>query len=411
MRAGDLVARTSPCSPTIEPLCHAGSDAIVWKHGRFTLVAWGCVLGFRPPGGDERYAAAAARVNELFTALRVEDGVRTWGTGPIAFGSFAFDPDSDDSRVIVPSTVLGSDGERTWVTTIGHECPPPSAPPAVEHSSLRTRRQTSPDEERRWIGAVVRARECIRDGLIEKVVLAREARVNADAPFDRARIARRLAERYPSCYVFSFDGLVGASPELLVRRLGSDVESLVLAGSASRGRTPSEDDHARAALLTSQKDRREHDLAVASVRDSLTSLTNELSLDEIPGVVRLRNVQHLATKARGRLSEPVSALEVVGRLHPTAAVCGAPTDKALATIRELEDIDRRRYCGPIGWTDARGDGEWAVALRCAEINGRTARAFAGNGIMGDSDPEAELAETELKFSALLAALGTKEPAG
>ena len=192
-------------------------------------------------------------------------------------------------------------------------------------------------------------------------------------------------------------------------RRGSEVESLVLAGSARRGRTRAEDVTARAALLASPKDRREHDLAVTSVRDELTSLTDELVLDEAPGVLELHNVQHLATTLRGRLREPLSALEVAGRLHPTAAVCGAPADKALATIRELEDIDRRRYGGPIGWLDARGDGEWALALRCAEIDGSTARAFAGNGIMGDSDPEAELAETELKFKALLAALGAKEP--
>lgn len=255
-----------------------------------------------------------------------------------------------------------------------------------------------------WIRAAARARSCVRDGILEKVVLARDAIVESNTPFRPHEVAGRLARRYPECFTYLFDGLVGSSPELLVRRSGPLVESVVLGGSAARGRTASEDVELGHGLLTSAKDRTEHALAVATVRSALNGVCESLSIDDGPSLLRLPYVQHLRTRASGKLERCRDSVELAGVLHPTAAVCGVPADKALAAIRELEGMERGRYGGPVGWTDATGDGEWAIALRCAQISGPRARLFAGAGIVADSDPASELAETELKLRPLLEAL-------
>ncbi len=198
--------------------------------------------------------------------------------------------------------------------------------------------------------------------------------------------------------------MVGATPELLIRRTGGDIESLVLAGTTARGDTPA-DDRARAArLFASPKDREEHRYAAEMVRDALTPLCADLTVPTEPELLTLPNVTHLASPLRGRLAADRSVLDVVAALHPTPAVCGTPTGTALDLIRELEGMDRGRYAGPVGWVDARGDGEWGIALRCAEIDGTRARLFAGCGIVADSDPDAELAEARTKFRPMQYAL-------
>jgi menaquinone-specific isochorismate synthase len=202
--------------------------------------------------------------------------------------------------------------------------------------------------------------------------------------------------------------MVGATPELLARLQGDDVTSLVLAGSAPRGATPTEDQLRGEALLVSAKDRWEHELAVDSVRAVLQERCDRLEM-EGPGVLRLANVQHLATRLQGRLVGAKGIGDLIAALHPTAAVCGTPRQAALDRIRSLEQMDRGRYSGPVGWLDADGNGEFGIALRCAEVNGSRARLFAGAGVVAESLPEAELEETRLKLLAMQSALADRIP--
>nr|WP_246324124.1 isochorismate synthase [Petropleomorpha daqingensis] len=263
----------------------------------------------------------------------------------------------------------------------------------------------------RWCAAVAAAVERITAGDLAKVVLARDLIVAADEPLDPRRLLRRLADRFPDCWTFAVDGLLGATPELLLRRTGRELSARVLAGTAPRG-AGAEDERLAAALLGSAKDRAEHALAVDSLVGALAPYCSSLSAPEEPELLTLANVRHLATDVTGtqRRTGPRSRaglLELIGAVHPTAAVGGTPTAAAVALIGELEGMDRGRYAGPVGWVDARGDGEFGLALRCAEISPAdpcTARLFAGCGIVAGSDPAAELAETQVKFAAFQAAL-------
>ncbi|RFU38931.1 isochorismate synthase, partial [Actinomadura logoneensis] len=255
-----------------------------------------------------------------------------------------------------------------------------------------------------WARAVETATSRIRGGHLGKVVLARDLIAQAARPIDARALLHRLARRYPTCYTFAVAGLVGATPELLIRRSGDRVDSLVLAGTTARGTTAGDDEDRAARLFRSGKDRREHRYAVDMVRDALAPLCTELDVPAEPELLRLQNVTHLASPVHGRLGAHRSVLDVLAALHPTPAVAGTPTDRALELIRELEGMDRGRYAGPVGWVDARGDGEWGIALRCAELSGTRARLFAGCGIVADSDPAAELAEAQNKFRAMQYAL-------
>ncbi len=256
-----------------------------------------------------------------------------------------------------------------------------------------------------WMEAVDAVAAEVRAGTgLRKAVLARDVLVDAPERLDPRLLAARLAERFPHCWTFLVDGLIGATPELLLRRSGRTVASLVLAGSTRRGADAAEDAALAAALRDSAKDTHEHALSVASVRDVLAPLTATLRVDPEPTLLRLDNVQHLATRVEGELAGPATALDLVAALHPTAAVCGTPRDLALARIREREGMDRGRYSGPVGWVDATGDGEFGIALRCAELTPTGARLFAGAGVVGSSLPEAELDETRLKLRAMQSAL-------
>jgi isochorismate synthase len=238
-----------------------------------------------------------------------------------------------------------------------------------------------------------------------KVVLAREVVVTADRPLDRLAVLRRLRAAYPGCHLVAVDGLVAASPELLVSRHGDVVRSHPMAGTAPRGGDPTTDQRLAASLLASAKDRAEHQITIDMVHDTLLAWCSYLDYEAEPSVVPVANVQHLATLVEGRLSRPApSVLELVAALHPTPAVAGWPRDDAVAWITAHEGFDRGRYTGTSGWVDGRGNGTWAVTLRCAEIDGRVARVFAGNGVVADSDPQGELAETQAKLQALLSAL-------
>jgi menaquinone-specific isochorismate synthase len=259
--------------------------------------------------------------------------------------------------------------------------------------------------ESEWRDAVAMAVRSLKAQELRKVVLARAIEVTADAVIDPRAVAARLAVRFPACFTFLCDGLVGASPELLIRRLGRHAESLVLAGTVRRGATTEEDAALEQELLASAKNAIEHQLAAESVRDVLTTASTDVATDQAPHLLRLANVSHLATHVEAWLPESgPSALALALMLHPSAAVGGTPRAEAVEMIRRLEAQPRGRYAGPVGWVDANGDGEFAIALRCAQLSGKVARLWAGAGIVADSDPDSEVAETTAKFDAVLSAL-------
>jgi salicylate biosynthesis isochorismate synthase/menaquinone-specific isochorismate synthase len=279
--------------------------------------------------------------------------------------------------------------------------------PADPHRTAQPR-ITAPHAPGRYEQLVAEARERIAGGELEKVVLAREVRVEAPAAHDPAALFGALRELFPSCFCFCCGtpeaAFIGASPELLVRRSGAGAATVALAGSTRRSADPAVDDHLGEQLLRSDKDRSEHEIVVRRIERALGRLSVWVEAAPEPGVIKVANIQHLATPIRAQLAEPRSAVELAGMLHPTPAVGGEPRDAALAAIAQLEGMDRGWYAGPVGWMDAAEDGEFCVALRSALLRDRTAHLYAGAGIVADSDPAAELAETELKLEALLPVL-------
>jgi menaquinone-specific isochorismate synthase len=295
------------------------------------------------------------------------------------------------------------------VTTIGPVQPDAPSPAPADGPAPRLRYADGALDPASWCAAVATAVRRIDAGELAKVVLARDLLVTADAPLDPRRILRRLADRFPDCWTFAVEGMLGATPELLLRRTGRALSARVLAGTAARG-AGQEDQRLAEALAASVKDRAEHALAVDSLVEALAPFCSELTAPDEPDLLTLANVRHLASDVHGtqRRRGPrgrAGLLELVAAVHPTAAVCGTPTGDAATVIAELEGMDRGRYAGPVGWLDARGDGEFGLALRCAELTGpNEARLFAGCGIVAGSDPAAELAETQAKFAAFQAAL-------
>ncbi len=371
----------------------AGPGGVLWAPGRAGLAGTGLALRL-----DVREAA------EVLAGLEVHDEVGLPGCGPVAFAALPFLPGAP-ATALVPEVVVGraEDGTR-WITTVGSPAvhlgrAHPAAPEPVE---LRVRSGVAPA---RWCDLVRRATKEMADGHLRKVVLAREVVVEADVDHDGPTIVARLRRAYPGCYVFSVDGFVGASPELLVSRYGDIVRSHPMAGTAARGGDPTADARLAAGLLASAKDREEHQVTIDVVHQTLLPWCSYLDYEAEPSVVPVANVQHLATLVEGRLSSPApSVLELVAALHPTPAVCGWPRDDALAFIAEHEGFDRGRYTGAVGWVDGKGNGAWAVSVRCAQLEGPVARLYAGNGIVADSDPDTELAETRAKLQAMLSAV-------
>lgn len=396
--------RTVPIDDPGDLLDHLPDTApLTWLRAGDGLVGWGEAARFEVGAGADRFQRAERWWVDTCARLDVHDQVGVAGSGAVAFGSFTFDPDSAGSVLIVPRLVLGRRNGQAWLTTIGASPPAPArlVPPIPPQ---RVRYADGSLQEGQWQAAVRAAVAAIRAGRLEKVVLARDLVATSDTDIDPRFLLQRLAMRFPACWTFACAGLVGATPDLLVRRLGAEVESGVLAGSVRRGRDAGEDAELGAWLLASAKDRSEHAISVRSVDSALAPYCIDLDVPAEPRLVPLANVQHLSTDVTGHLAGAATALELVAALHPTAAVCGTPTDVAAGLISELEGMDRGRYTGPVGWTDARGDGEWGIALRCAELSGPSVRLFAGCGIVADSDADDELAEAQVKLAAMRDAL-------
>ena len=354
-------------------------------------------------GGIDRLKDAAAAWRATAAAAEVVDPVRRRGTGLIAVGSFAFaDRSSAPSVLIVPELIVGRHDGVSWVTRVtmvGAEPAAARVPSAVPIGERPRATLAAASLSREQFTAVVgRAVEAIRTGRVEKVVIARDATASIPPDADRRALLHELADRYPDCVTFAVDGLIGASPETLVSVHAGEASARVLAGSTARGASSAEDAAAAAQLATSPKDLDEHAFAVHSVLDALRPHVRAVTASELPFTLKLPNLWHLATDVEMQLAASSSALDIVAALHPTAAVAGAPTDAALALIAELEPFDRGRYAGPVGWIDHDGDGEWVIALRCARIDDNgLLTAYAGAGIVADSDPDSELAETRMKF--------------
>ena len=386
--------------------------ALSWVRRGEGLVGWGETARLEV-SGPTALADAAAWWEDHVAGLDVDDPLGVPGSGPVLFASVAFDPARGTSVFVVPDVVVGRRDGITWLTTA--EAGPAAVPAQVRFESgdgegPRLRYADGALGPAGWCAAVASAVERISAGELAKVVLARELLVSAEAPLDPRALLRRLAARFPDCWTFAVDGLLGATPELLLRRTGRDLSARVLAGTAPRG-AGADDERLAAALLDSAKDRAEHALAVESLVSALQPYCTTLSAPAEPALLTLANVRHLATDVRGTQRRSgtrgrAGLLELVAAVHPTAAVCGTPTAEAAALIRELEGLDRGRYAGPVGWLDVRGDGEFGLALRCAELSpdGTSARLFAGCGIVAGSDPTTELAETQAKFAAFRAAL-------
>ena len=399
-----LIATTRPLNADLDLLSLLpDGENLCWVRRGEGLVGWGVAARLQVRG-VERFSRSQRWWAELVETMSIDDSVSVPGTGPIAFASYAFDT-QDASEIIVPAVLVGQRSGQAWLTTI--HAPDTEVPIYADDITAHTQRRTpisvtwndgamsGPE----WEKAVGQAVERINAGELDKVVLARDVIAHVDGQLDPRLLLHRLAAAYPTCWTFNVAGLLGATPELLVRRTGDLVTSRVLAGTVRRRGDSQEDQGLARALLASDKDLAEHDYAVKSVAKSLAVHCTDMDVPETPGVLELANVQHLATEVTGRLADDASLLALAASLHPTAAVCGTPTERAQAMIAELEGMSRGRYAGPVGWFNARGEGELGIALRCAEVDteNSTVRAFAGCGIVAGSDPERELAESRAKL--------------
>jgi salicylate biosynthesis isochorismate synthase/menaquinone-specific isochorismate synthase len=331
--------------------------------------------------------------------------------------------------LVVPEVSLTRMGDTTWITLTSRVVPGLTVDRLVKRIELRLRRLRrdaplpllDPDPAQaprvhsvmppsHYEEAVARAVQRIRAGELEKVVLAREVEIDGGAPADPAALLGVLREAFPECFIYAVgrgeSTFIGASPELLIRRQGARASTVALAGSTRRSADPAVDDHLAERLLRSEKDREENAIVARRIARTLGPHSVWVTAAPEPVVVKVANIQHLATPIRAQLARPMGAVELAGLLHPTPAVGGEPWSVAEPLIPALEGFDRGWYAGPVGWTDASGDGEFCVALRCALLSGTSARLFAGAGIVRDSDPAAELAETEVKLQALLPLLAT-----
>ncbi len=389
---------------TLLPAGTDPNDLVSWVRRGDGLVGWGQALTFEARG-PERFGATEAWWRGVVRHAVVRDDVERPGTGLVCFGSFPFADDSAESaRIVVPSTIVGRRDGRTWLTTVSLdpqltllEIPSPATDPEPPHGVTFADGAVSPADYAHSVGQAV---ERIAAGEVDKVVLARDLVARATAPIDARWLLRRLAERYENTWVFSVAGLLGATPELLVRRDQGLITSRVLAGTIRRTGDDAKDLGLAASLARSSKDLEEHEYAVRSVAEALAPHSSSMNVPESPFVLHLPNVMHLATDVAAVSADDASSLTLAASLHPSAAVGGTPTTRAVELIGELEHMDRGRYAGPVGWMDASGDGAWGIALRSGAFapgDASQIRLYAGCGIVAGSDPEAEVAESTAKL--------------
>lgn len=378
-------------------------NPFTWVRNGEGLVGWGVHASTKVKGAN-RFEDARNWWHQQLDTLEINNEVHGPGTGPVLFTSFSFDED-EESEIVIPKVIVGTRNQSTWITWIGNE-PQPKLIERAQANPIPGIKWRESDIES-WKEKVRSAVSEIQDDSLDKVVLAREIVADADSEIDPRSVLRNLAKEYPGTWVYANNGLVGATPELLIRLSNSMVVSRVLAGTISKTGDDHKDLALAASLARSSKDLEEHEYAVRSVADALAPFCTSTNVPDAPFVLHLSNVMHLATDVTGAIKEShkvVDIFSILSKLHPSAAVCGTPTTKAAQLIKRIEGINRRRYAGPIGWIDAKGDGELGIALRCGYINGNEVHAFAGCGIVAGSDAAKEVAESQAKFLPIINAL-------
>ena len=381
------------------------SNPVAWLRAGEGLVGWGS-FATTTVSGPQRFADARKWWLKQLESFAITNSVHGNGTGPVLFASFSFSSD-EESILIIPQVIVGKKGDKSWITWIGSSPQPDlnvSAPDLI-HNSITWDSDDHADDA--WKSRVSTAVDRIQSGKLDKVVLARDFTGHSDKDIEPRTILKKLAAEYPSTWNFSVAGLVGATPELLLRLSRKMVTSRVLAGTISKTGNDERDLALAASLARSSKDLEEHLYAVQSVADALEPFCTSTNVPDAPYVLHLANVMHLATDVTGAIAEKlahVDAFTILEQLHPSAAVCGTPRELAGQLITEIESMSRGRYAGPVGWIDAAGDGELGIALRCGQINGDSIRIFAGCGIVAGSDPDKELAESVAKLVPMRSAL-------
>jgi menaquinone-specific isochorismate synthase len=393
----DLLLTALASNPDLEPM--------TWVRGNEGMIGFGSYKEIEVRGAN-RFDDAKRWWQEALHEFEIHNNVNGSGTGPILFASFSFDPD-EPSTLVIPEVVIGKRSERRWITWIGDGGQPQLT--SLETNANPLSISWSGENGEAWREHVATIVDLIQKGEAEKVVLARSLDGTSEKRIESRRLLQLLGESYPTTWLFSQKGLVGATPELLVRLAKSFLTSRVLAGTIKRSGDDEKDLALAASLARSSKDLEEHEYAVRSVADAITPLCASTNVPESPFVLHLSNVMHLATDVTGVLSDtvnPPNIFDFLARLHPSAAVCGTPRDVAARSIRKVEEISRGRYAGPVGWVDIRSDGEFGIALRCGQIDEskQRIRIYAGCGIVAGSDPVAEYAESEAKLSAMQNAL-------
>ncbi|MEN9758233.1 MAG: hypothetical protein RL270_185 [Actinomycetota bacterium] len=395
--------------PSLTSIATEFDVSTTWIRGGEGLVGFGVYKKFEV-SGEDRFKEAHKWWQQILAEFTIQNNVHGIGTGPILFTSFAFDP-KDTSKLIIPKIIIGQRNGKSWITWIGDQKQPDIRKIEISSQSGEITWANGTVEEEKWRNQVSKAIDAIKSGRLEKVVLARDLKANSTTKIDLNNLLQKLEIEYPSTWVFLVDGLVGATPELLVRLNKSLITSRVLAGTIQKTGNEDRDLALAASLAKSSKDLEEHEYAVKSVADSLAPFCSSTNVPESPFVLHLSNVMHLATDVTGVLNDSAKQADIftlIENLHPTAAVCGTPTNVAKKLISELETMNRSRYAGPVGWIDAQGDGEIAIALRCGELSdgNKSIRIFAGCGIVAGSDPITEYAESQAKLMPMRTALET-----
>jgi menaquinone-specific isochorismate synthase len=395
--------------PSLTSIATEFDVSTTWIRGGEGLVGFGVYKKFEV-SGEDRFKEAHKWWQQILAEFTIQNNAHGIGTGPILFTSFAFDP-KDTSELIIPKIIIGQRNGKSWITWIGDQKQPDIRKIEISSQSGEITWANGTVEEEKWRNQVSKAIDAIKSGRLEKVVLARDLKANSTTKIDLNNLLQKLEIEYPSTWVFLVDGLVGATPELLVRLNKSLITSRVLAGTIQKTGNEDRDLALAASLAKSSKDLEEHEYAVKSVADSLAPFCSSTNVPESPFVLHLSNVMHLATDVTGVLNDSAKQADIftlIENLHPTAAVCGTPTNVAKKLISELETMNRSRYAGPVGWIDAQGDGEIAIALRCGELSdgNKSIRIFAGCGIVAGSDPITEYAESQAKLMPMRTALET-----
>ncbi len=395
--------------PLLSSISTAENLSTAWIRSGDGLIGFGVYKELEITG-PERFKLARNWWDQEVANFTIKNNVHGGGTGPILFTSFAFD-ESTPSKLIIPQIVIGQKNGKSWITWIGDIAQPEISQLKNSVVSGEIKWGDGSITEDKWRNQVAVAIKSINAGELEKVVLARDLTATSTAAIDARQLLKRLEIEYPSTWLFLVDGLVGATPELLVRLSKSLVTSRVLAGTIRKTGDEDRDLTLAASLAKSSKDLEEHEYAVRSVADALAPFCSSTNVPDSPFVLHLSNVMHLATDVTGVLNDsakPTDIFTLISELHPSAAVCGTPTKKASDLIAELEQMNRGRYAGPVGWIDIHGDGEIAIALRCGQISQDKLQIqiYAGCGIVAGSDPEKEFAESQAKLMPMRTALET-----